>query len=208
MKSDLELFGDDSPMTGALALGATAEDYDNDPYAPKFGKMSVNDLKVNDKIGKLQPDPAAKAESDERKACMFGTKMTPLSVKRALRGYRFGEVGEGGRGPRKENRVSIQVPGTEDMEGDICAEFDAMNTHHVLEGHPSYPINNQHSGKDTIEPSHSTNSYPLADMSNNRSNPPNTLPATPGMEAALERRRLRDEERRQGGNVHGQRPIS
>ncbi|KAL2041624.1 hypothetical protein N7G274_005408 [Stereocaulon virgatum] len=211
MKSDLELFGDDSPMTGALALGATTEDYDNDPYAPKFGKMSVNDKKLNDKKGKLQPDPAVKAESDERKACMFGTKMTPLSVKRALRRYKSGDFGEGGRGPRKETGVPIQVPGTEDMEGDIRAEFNAMNTHHVPEGDPSYPISNQHSGKDTIKPSRSTNSYPLADMSNNRFSPPRTLPASPGMEAALERRRLRDEERRrlrdeerrQGGNFHG-----
>lgn len=49
---------------------------------------------------------------------------------------------------------------------------------------------------------------PLADTSNPRSSPPSTFAGKPGMEVALEHRRLRDEERRQGGTFHGQWPTS
>ena len=39
MKSDLEVFGSDEPMTGLLAIGCSNDDYD--PYAPPLRKQSL-----------------------------------------------------------------------------------------------------------------------------------------------------------------------
>ena len=41
MKSDLEVFGSDEPMTGLLAIGCSNDDYD--PYAPPLRKQSLKE---------------------------------------------------------------------------------------------------------------------------------------------------------------------
>lgn len=75
MKSDLEIFGDGTPMKGALAIGGSVDD---DDLAPKFGKMKVNDKKAkSEKVKKEDKlNKKAKEEGAERKNSFFGIKMT------------------------------------------------------------------------------------------------------------------------------------
>ena len=175
MKSDLEIFGDGTPMKGALAIGGSVDD---DDLAPKFGKMKVNDKKAKDKKVKKEEKlhKKAKEEGAERKSSFFGIKMTPKNVKSALKGYKLGELGEGGSGVRNEVQENAPTSGSSKQ-----AETPS-NTHHFDD--------------DTIKSSSSTGQQPLTDASNSHTSPyghHHLGEPRAGMEKALERRHARAE---------------
>ena len=187
MKSDLEIFGDGTPMKGALAIGGSVDD---DDLAPKFGKMKVNDKKAkSEKVKKEDKlNKKAKEEGAERKSSFFGIKMTPKNVKLALKGYKLGELGEGGSGVRNDTKKNIMFPADRVQENAPTSGSSKQAEN---------PSNTRDFDDDTIKSSSSTGGQqPLADASNSRTSPyghHHLGDPRAGMEKALERRRARAE---------------
>ena len=186
MKSDLEIFGDGTPMKGALAIGGSVDD---DDLAPKFGKMKVNDKKAKDRKVKKEEKlhKKAKEEGAERKSSFFGIKMTPKNIKSALKGYKLGELGEGGSGVRNDTKESIMFPADQVQENAPTSGSSKQ---------AETPSNPHHFDDDTIKSSSSTGQQALTDASNSHTSPyghHHLGEPRAGMEKALERRRARAE---------------
>ena len=183
-------------MKGALAIGGSVDD---DDLAPKFGKMKVNDKKAKDKKVKKEEKlvkkakeeeklvKKAKEEGAERKSSFFGIKMTPKNFKSALKGYKLGEVGEGGSGVRNDTKESIMFPADQVQENTPTSGSSKQAEN---------PSNTHHFDDDTIKSSSSTGQQPLTDASNSRTSHyghHHLGEPRAGMEKALERRRARAE---------------